>query len=324
MSEFAEFGSFSQPPEPKVLSNYLHKNFPGSKYKSAYESGFSGFWTHRQLEQLGVENIVVNPSDIPTTDKEKRQKRDAVDCRKIARSLRSKELKGIYVPDEVIDQDKALVRCRQKLVSDVRRCKNRIKSQLLYWGVKIPEHLDSPYWSKRFRNWLRDLEFKNSSASLLLNVFIEELEGIECQKKKLERQLVHLLETRYKDISCWLRSIPGIGLLGAITIITEIKDIHRFGSLDQLHSFVGLIPNVNSSSERETVGGITQRHNHYLRPIMVQCAWITIKKDPVLFNEYNRLCRRMKASKAIIRIAKKLLNRISYVWKQETEYQVKE
>ncbi|MEQ9287809.1 MAG: hypothetical protein RIG77_12915 [Cyclobacteriaceae bacterium] len=43
-----EFKSFSQPPEPTVLSNYLHKNFPGARYQSAYESGFSGFWAHHQ------------------------------------------------------------------------------------------------------------------------------------------------------------------------------------------------------------------------------------------------------------------------------------
>lgn len=322
MSDYTELKSFSQPPEPKVLSDYLHKHFPNASYKSAYESGFSGFWTHRELETLGIKNIVVNPSDIPTTDKEKRQKRDAIDCRKIARSLRSQVLKGIYVPEEVIDQDKALLRSRQKLVSDIKRCKNRIKSQLLYWGVKIPEQLDTPYWSKGFRNWLRELSFENYSASLLLEVYIEELVGIETQKKKLEKQLIHLSETRYKQVHGWLRSIPGIGILGAMTLITEIKDIHRFSNLDQLHSFVGLIPNVNSSSERETVGGMTQRHNHYLRPILVQCAWISIKKDPVLFNNYNRLCRKMKATKAIIRIAKKLLNRVNYVWKNQCEYQL--
>lgn len=324
MGDYSEFKSFSQPPEPKVLSDYLHRNFPEFRYQSAYEAGFSGFWAHRELERLGIDNIVINPSDIPTTDKEKRQKRDAIDCRKIARSLRGKALKGIYVPNEVIDQDKALVRCRCKLLSDIKRCKNRIKSQLLYWGLKIPEAFDTPYWSKGFRSWIKELSFENNSASLLLKVFIEELEAIEAQKIKLKKQLIHLSETRYKDISSWLRSIPEIGLLGAMTLITEVKDIHRFSNLDQFHSFVGMVPNVNSSGEKENIGRITQRHNHYLRTIMVQCAWITIKKDPVLFNDYNRLCKKMKATKAIIRIAKKLLNRVSYVWKNECNYQLKE
>lgn len=323
MSDHLELKSFSQPPEPKVLSNYLHKHFPGAHYQSAYESGFSGFWAHRALVSLGIENIVVNPSDIPSTDKEKKQKRDAVDCRKIARSLRSKELRGIHVPDELIDQDKALVRSRSKLVADIKRCKNRMKSLFHYWGIQIPEEMDSPYWSKAFRNWIRELVFDNTSASLCVIAQLETLEQLEAQKKRVEKQLVHLSTTRYQELCSWLRSIPGIGLLGAMTLITEIKDIHRFSNLDRLHSFVGLVPNVSSSSERETVKGITQRHNHYLRPLLVQCAWRAAKEDTGLFSDYNRLCRKMKANKAIIRIAKKLLNRVSYVWKNECAYEVK-
>ncbi|MEM9858632.1 MAG: IS110 family transposase [Bacteroidota bacterium] len=324
MSDHLELKSFSQPPEPKVLSNYLHKHFPGARYQSAYESGFSGFWAHRALVSLGVENIVVNPSDIPSTDKEKKRKRDTVDCRKIARSLRSKELRGIHVPDEVIDQDKALVRSRGKLVADIKRCKNRIKSLFHYWGIQIPEEMDSPYWSKTFRKWIRELDFNNASASLCVIAQLEGLEQIEAQKKRVEKELIHLSATRYQKLCDWLRSIPGIGLLGAMTLITEIKDIHRFSKLDRLHSFVGLVPNVSSSSERETIRGITQRHNHYLRPLLVQCAWRAAKVDPELFRDYNRLCRKMKANKAIIRIAKKLLNRVGYVWKNECVYEMKD
>ncbi|MEM9339215.1 MAG: IS110 family transposase [Bacteroidota bacterium] len=324
MSDFAEFKSFTQPPEPEVLASYVKKHFPDARYFSAYESGFSGFWAHRRLEELDINNLVVNPSDIPTTDKEKKQKRDAIDCRKIAKSLRNHSLKGIYVPDQRIDEDKALVRFRQKLVSDIRRCKNRIKSLLLYWGIRIPEELDHSYWSKSFKKWLRDLTFQNDTASLLLTLGLDELQAIEKQKRQLEKHLVHLSTTRYKDINQWLRSIPGIGILGAMTLITEIKDIHRFNCLDQLHSFAGLIPNVSSSGDKEYIGGITQRHNHYLRPILIQCAWRSIKCDPVLFRDYNRLCKKMKASKAIVRIAKKLLHRVNYVWKHECEYESSE
>ena len=33
--------TFVMPPKPEVLSNYLHSNFPGANYYSAYEAGFS-------------------------------------------------------------------------------------------------------------------------------------------------------------------------------------------------------------------------------------------------------------------------------------------
>jgi len=44
--------------------------------------------------------MVVNPADVPTKDKERADKTDRVDCRKLARGLRNGEIKGIYVPSK--------------------------------------------------------------------------------------------------------------------------------------------------------------------------------------------------------------------------------
>ena len=60
-----------------------------------YEAGFCGFWIHERLTALGIDNIVVNPADVPTKSSEKLRKSDAVDSGKLARSLRANELKGI-------------------------------------------------------------------------------------------------------------------------------------------------------------------------------------------------------------------------------------
>ncbi len=75
--------TFSQPPSPEVLVNYLQKNFPSANYLSAYEAGFCGFWIHHELQKLGVKSMVVNPADIPTTGKESTQKEDQRDRLKI-------------------------------------------------------------------------------------------------------------------------------------------------------------------------------------------------------------------------------------------------
>ena len=76
MTEHAMHKGFSQPPSVETLVNYLQANFSGGTYHSAYEAGFCGFWIHRELEKLGVNSMVVNPADIPTTQKEQVQKED--------------------------------------------------------------------------------------------------------------------------------------------------------------------------------------------------------------------------------------------------------
>ena len=319
LTDHYEHKVFSQPPEPVALTNYLRRNFPNGNYYSAYEAGFCGFWIAHELTRLGVSNLVVNPSDVPTTNKEKKQKNDKRDARKIAKSLRNGTLEGIYVPDQELLEDRLLVRTRQKLLSDIKRCKCRIKSHLNYFGVKIPPEMAGPYWSKSFRRWLGSKLF-NGSGQILIQALLEEMEQIENQKKLLEKQIVNLANGTYKTIVDLLQSISGIGLLGAITLATEIVDIGRFKTNDQLHSFVGLVPNVYASGETEKVGRITKRHNAFLRPVLIQCAWRAVKVDPRLGLDYINLCKRMKANKAIIRIAKKLMNRVRFVWKHGQQY----
>ena len=318
-----ELKTFSQPPSTEALCHFLNKQFPGFEYYSCYEAGFSGFWIHRELEQQGIHNIVTNPTDIPSTDKEKKHKSDKIDCRKISRGLSNGELKGIYIPDTSLHEERIMVRGRQGLLRDIKRIKNRIKSLLHLLGYAIPEQYDSSYWSIGFRRWLRDQVFHTIQGHNYLNILLNELEIIELYKKEIDKQIVSLAGGKYQKEVSLLRSIPGIGLLGAITLLTEIGDIHRFSNNEQLHSFVGLIPNVYSSGEKEVIGNITGRHNHYLRPVIIQCAWRAAKSDYRLFADYGQLCKRMKANKAIIRIAKKLLNRVSYVLKNNMEYQNK-
>jgi len=66
-----ELRTFSMNPSPQQLFNYINKHYPNAEYHSVYEAGFCGFWIHRELCELSINNIVVNPADVPTTHKEK-------------------------------------------------------------------------------------------------------------------------------------------------------------------------------------------------------------------------------------------------------------
>lgn len=75
---------FTQPPSSKTLLNHLRKKYPSGDYYSAYEAGFCGTGIHDELCKLGVYNIIVNAADIPTTDKQNKNKTDVRDSRSIA------------------------------------------------------------------------------------------------------------------------------------------------------------------------------------------------------------------------------------------------
>ncbi|MBU2590692.1 MAG: IS110 family transposase [Nitrospinae bacterium] len=316
-----EHKTFSQPPEVEVLVRYLKRNFPGADYKSTYEAGFSGFWIHDRLKEDGVECLVVNPADVPTMDKERMSKTDRVDSRKLARSLRNGEIEGIYVPSRPKVEDRNILRSRQGMVRKQTRCKNQIKSILCFYGIKIPDKFDNGYWSKQFINWLESVKMVRTSGNLSLKVHIDELKHLRAIIAEMNLAIRAMAKSDdYRNNVRVLKSVPGISTLTAMILLTELDDINRFKTLDHLCSYVGLIPNTHSSGEKDIKTGLSRRRNSQLRFVLIESAWTAVRKDPALIMAFNDLCKRMPKSKAIVRIARKLLNRVRYVLKNQQEY----
>jgi len=319
--EEMSYKEFAQPPKPEVLGNYLRKHFPNGTYKSVYEAGFCGFWIHDGLGKEKIENIVVNPADVPTTDKERKQKTDKRDARKLARSLRGGELEGIYVPSREVLEHRSLVRLRDRQVSDIVRTKNRIKAHLHFFGIEIPSIYKGCNWSKNFVKWVSETPMETEVGKRVKDSLVNQL---NLQRKILlqsNRELRALCRTeRYKDQADLLLSIPGIGLIGVMKILTEIGDIMRFKGLKRLCAYIGFIPCTDSSGEHERIGDMTNRGNRQLKKMLIEASWVAIRNDPALALKYGELRKTMNAQKAIIRIARKLLNRIRFVLIKKEKY----
>lgn len=316
-----EHKTFTQPPEVDTLVNYLKRNFPGASYRSVYEAGYSGFWIHDRLQEQGVQCLVVNPADVPTKDKERTKKTDRVDCRKLARSLRNGEIEGIYVPSRPKVEDRSLIRTRHGMVRKQTRCKNQIKSILQFYGIHIPEELATGHWSKRYIAWIESVRMERASGNFALKVHLEELNNMRKIIADITRGIRTLANSEeYRQNVRLLKTVPGISTLTAMTLLTELYEISRFKNFDKLCSYVGLIPDTDSSGETDRKTGITNRRNAQLRGILIESSWVAVRKDPALLMAFNMLSKKMPKTNAIVRIARKLLNRIRYVLKNQQEY----
>jgi transposase len=268
-----------------------------------------------------VECHVVNPADVPTKDKGRRSKTDRVDCRKLARSLRSGDIESIYVPCRPKVEDRSLIRTRNSMVRKQTRCKNQIKSILHFYGIQIPEEMGDSYWSKRFITWIETIRMQRASGNFTLKVHLEELNNMRKIIADITRSIRSIANSEeYRQNIRLLKTLPGISTLNAMTLLTELHDISRFKNLDKLCSYIGLIPDTDSSGETERRTGITKRRNAQLRNILTESSWIAVRKDPALLMTFNTLCKKIPKTNAIVRIARKLLNRIRYVLKTQQEY----
>jgi len=318
-----EHKTFSQNPDPTILANYLKRNFPGANYHSVYEAGYCGFWIHDALQEHGINNIVVNPADVPTTDKERKHKRNRVDSRKLARALRNGDLKAIYVPKREALENRSLIRTRRNTGKQQTRYKNQIKGYLSFFGIQIPERFKEGRWSGAFIQWLESIHMAKEAGKISLQFYINELKHYRKHIAYLNRELKQLASHElYQEKVKLLITIPGIGIVTAMILLLELVDINRFKNLDYLASFIGFIPGEHSSGEDDDVNttGITPRSHHYLRSMLIEAAWVAVRKDPALNMCYSKLIKRMKKQQAIIRIAKKLLNRVRFVLKNNKPY----
>jgi len=324
MTESGLVEKFSQVSEAVVLSSHLKKKYPLGHYYSVYESGFCGFSVHYSLKTSGINNIVINAADVPGTQKESLHKTDKIDALKLVKALRAGLLHPIYIPQLNTLADRELVRTRETIVKDNVRWKVRIKHFLYRHGIKYPEKFANPgtHWTIRFVQWLEEdvseLIGKNKDALLQQISSYKQARG---QLLEITRKIRTMSKSSdYNSKMELLTSIPGIGFHTAITFLTEIGNIERFTNERELASFIGIVPTCHSSGEKENVGTMTFRGNKHLRKKLMESAWKAVHQDTALAACYRKYCKTMDENKAIVRIARKLSNRILTVLKRKTKY----
>jgi len=301
-----EVAHFSQPADVSLLVKHLKTRFPNADFISAYEAGFCGTSHHQTLLNAGFRNLVIHPADLPQTDKQKNTKTDLHDSRAIARYLEKGLLRSIHVLPLEQQERRALYRCREAKSRDVARCTNRLRSFMDYFGIQVPPlFADNQYISSRYLDWLRSLSLSTSQGKETLHHQIDELVYHRKQLLELTKKLRTAVELHYRDSFAALLSVPGIGPITAMALLTETGDLARFKDPDSYASYLGLVPGEQSSGDTVYSKSLQPRCNRHLRPMLIEAAWVAIRRCPVLLAYFKKHAR-TNNKKAIIKVARKL------------------
>lgn len=317
------YQTFHQVSDSKVLLRYLTHHFPGGSYKACYEAGFCGFSVQRELSSLEIDCIVVNPADVPQTVKGTLSKTDSVDSKRLGAALSKGFLTPIYIPEKITEADRQLIRYRKKIQRHLLSRRKSLKSALHVAGIIIPKEYDKPYFTNNFINWIKNLVMEEYSLKATLDMIVEDIVYFRKRLLEVNKQIRQLSNNeRYAFMYGILTSVPGIGLITAMTILTEIGNIKRFSSFAKFNSFIGFHPSEFSSGENIHKGSITPRGHSAIRPLIVEAAWIAIRNDPAMALKFHELILTGKTKKrAIIVIARKLLSRIYSIWTNNKTYE---
>lgn len=296
---------FTQPSDPVLLERYVDKHFPKHQVYLCYEAGCCGFSTARYFSNLAWQVTVVNPADVPTSDKHHYQKTDKIDAKHLSKQLSINNLKSIHIPTETDDFIRCLIRQRNSIVKQKRVVKNRIKSFLLFIGTKIPEEFDNPTWSKAFLAWLNVQYLDNEIGKLTLQSQLTLLTTLHQEYLKIAVELRSYYRKNHQELYYLLKSVPGIGGYLSSVLLSELGDFSRFKNEQQLSSYVGLVPGIYASGGGEKLMGITPRCRTLLRSYLIEAAWVAVRIDPEM-QTYFRQHQGKNEKTVIVKIAHKL------------------
>lgn len=319
-TDISDHKSMTIPADEMVLLNYVESNFADHQVSLVLEAGCCGFSSARYFLEQGWEVLVVNPADIPRMDKHYYQKSDKIDCRNLSKQLKAGQLKGIYIPGMEQDLLKSLVRQKAESARQLRNIKSQIKALLLYHGITVPGQFDNPNWTKAFISWINKLQWVYPTGKECMDSKLRVLDLFQKENLHLANQLRAYCRKHYKKDYYLLKSVPGIGGYLAAAILAEIGDLRRFTET-QFASFVGIIPLMRNSGGSENQTGVTPRCRPLLRSYIIEAAWQAYRFDPQMQRYYRKHIGRNPKS-IIVKIARKLLNRMLSVIKTETPYKI--
>mgnify|MGYP001615439922 CR=1 FL=1 len=312
------------PANPDILYNYIKKNLDPKRTICAYEAGPTGFYLHDYLTSNQCACVVVSPASIPKASSEK-VKTNKLDSQKIAHCLSTDQLKPIRVPNIPYRELRHLVKIHENYTDNIRIAKQRIKALLLYENL-YPHIKDSKdNWSSAYIKVLKALPLSDTIRHRLDALLLD----IDYNRRQLVSNRSYLKEflKRHPDICKnigLLKSIPGIGLITAVSTLGKIGDPLNLRNPREIAGFTGLAPVEYSTGDDINKGPISGWGDKRLRSLLIESAWVAIRYDTELNQFYHRIKNknhpRGAAQKAITAVARKLTSRIYRVLKDQREY----
>jgi transposase len=270
-------------------------------------------WFAEMLAELGHELVVGDAAKIRAMEARK-QKHDRRDARHLLNLLLRGDFPKIWLPSAAERDTRVWLEHRHQLVQMRTRTLNGLQAVALNQGLGLGQKL----WTKRGQEELKKLPLREGRArrrsDLLalraqLDTWIEELDQrIDqevAQRPDAQRLLTH----------------PGVGPLTALGTVLVLGPIERFPDAKHVTSYVGLIPQEESSGGRQHFGRLSKQGNGLLRFLLVEAAQTASRLDPGLRRVYRRLTFRKGRASAKVAVARKLAIRLYIMLRDKIDYE---
>jgi transposase len=289
------------------------------------------------------------------------RKTDMNDAMWIADLVSCGLIKASFVPDQEIQELRALLRARKQLTREQTSQVQRIQKTLEEANIKLDtvisdilgvsgrrmieamiDGLRNPFKLAE----LADRRIKASRKTLydalhgrltdhhrfMLRLYLRQYDALAGAIAEIDQEIDAAIarmdaevvagQATFCSLIGLLCTIPGVGELAATTILAEIgPDMGRFPTAGHLLAWAGLCPGQNESAGKRKSSRL-RKGSPWLKTVLVQCAWAaTRKKDSYYKAQFNRLRGKHGAKKAICAVAASMLTAVYHMLKDGTHHQ---
>lgn len=341
--ELREFGTLTN--DLRELTNWLLEE----KCEMIAMESTASYWKplYNLFELSGLPAMVVNAQHMKSLPG---RKTDMKDAEWISDLLQHGLLRASFIPDRDQRELREVSRYRKSLIEERSRELNRLQKMLEGGNIKLGSmltHINGKSGRKFLELLLSGEEISLEAVDKLRNYqlhssaeeLLQSLDGFlsPLQKKLLRSILDHIDDmTRriedidkiikeymkeYEDAIKALEEIPGVGEVGAQTIISEIGvDMSRFPTASHLCSWAGVAPGNNESAGKRR-SGRTTKGNIALKTTLIQCAHGASKRKGTFFYaQYQRIKMRRGSKIAAMAVAHSILVAVYHMLKDNVPF----
>jgi len=262
--------------------------------RSCYEAGRDGFWIHRMLGELDIENIVVDSSSILVSRQLRRAKTDHLDGYALHDMLARYEAgetgvwKVVTVPTSEEEDARRTHRERERLLKERGAHQARVKSLVALCGARVSDVRRADF--EKLRQWdgtplppELKAELKREQARHLLTQ--QQLDELEKEQSKRVKQAVadasagKLPIKNSLDRVLMLMALYGVGEVSAWVLAHELF-WRRFDNRREVASATGLTPTPYNSGGCTREQGISKAGSPLLRKLLIELAWGWLRYQP--------------------------------------------
>src|SRR3984893_3759038 len=261
------------------------------------------YWA-RELTKLGHQVRLMPARDVKAYVK--RNKNDAADAEAICEAVRRPTMRFVQIKSVEQQGQLMLHRARDLLMRQRTQLINALRAHMAELGIVAAQGGEGLKELLKIIASEQDARLPlDAHASLV--VLAAGLQAMQTMIGSIERRII--AQHRSDEASKRLRSIPGIGIVGATAIAATVPDPKVFRSGRDFAAWIGIVPREDSTGGKHKLGPISKRGDQYLRRILVVGAHAVLKRarhQPEKYPWVTRLLERKPFRVVAVAVANKM------------------